>query len=228
MAINRYRAKTKNKAVRPCNIGRRLASYNPSDQEEPQYLLDYWGYHRPYFGYTNISYPGSGGASTPIFPYPGQPMDAAKYGNLLSIMEAQLGKPYVWGAHPMGSVANPSSFDCAGFVGYCFMRAGLLPTGWYTTYSLWTYLQANGSLVSTSEAAPGDIVLTNDTKGGHNYPAAGNGTNSHALVYVGNNWCIDCSSSAGGVGYHYQLVGSWVTARLTGGGVWRLNTSGVT
>lgn len=211
-----------NKFARGVNIRRRLYNWNMSGVEEPRRLWDYYGQTSPYPGYTPTEYPGGTAPMPPMIPYPGMPMTPEKYNDLLDIIKAQMGKPYVGGAHPMPDNLNPTSFDCAGFVGYCYMRAGLLPTGWYTTMSLWQYLVDNGELISVSNAEPGDIVLTNDTKGGHNYPAAGNGTNSHALIYIGNNMCADCSSSRGGVGWTYTLTGGWIEPRLTGGGVWRL------
>lgn len=208
-----------------------------ADNVEYQTLLNYYGQTNPYPGFVtvpgNYIYPGSAPPPPPLFPYAGQPMSQENYAKLKAVFMAQLGKPYVWGAHPMPG-DDAKNFDCAGFVGYCYMQAGLLPTGWWTTASLAAYLETNGHAVSLANAQPGDIVLTNNTKSGvTGYPTAGNGTNSHALIYIGytegtgGNYAdtVDCSSSAGGVGFHYYMMSSssWIYQRLFRGSVWRLD-----
>ncbi|MFF0433192.1 NlpC/P60 family protein [Streptomyces sp. NPDC004327] len=65
----------------------------------------------------------------------------------IAFAEAQLGKPYVWGA------TGPSAYDCSGLTQAAWRAAGVsLPRT--------TYTQINaGTRVSRSELAPGDLVF---------------------------------------------------------------------
>ncbi|MGW4165136.1 C40 family peptidase, partial [Streptomyces sp. NPDC004788] len=65
----------------------------------------------------------------------------------IAFAEAQLGKPYVWGA------TGPSAYDCSGLTQAAWRAAGVsLPRT--------TYTQINaGRRVSRSELAPGDLVF---------------------------------------------------------------------
>ncbi|MER8042401.1 NlpC/P60 family protein [Streptomyces sp. NPDC094032] len=71
----------------------------------------------------------------------------ARAAEAIAFAQAQLGKPYVWGA------TGPSAYDCSGLTQAAWRAAGVsLPR---TTYS-----QINaGSRVSRSELAPGDLVF---------------------------------------------------------------------
>ncbi|MDB1087384.1 C40 family peptidase [Streptomyces sp. ACA25] len=84
----------------------------------------------------------SGGGSE----QPAEP-DAGKAAQVLAYAEAQLGKPYVWGA------AGPNSFDCSGLTQGAWRAAGVeIPRV--------TYDQVNfGTKVSRSELRPGDLVF---------------------------------------------------------------------
>lgn len=87
------------------------------------------------------------------------------YGNsVLSAAYSRLGCPYVWGAD------GPNSFDCSGFVKWCYSRVGIsLPHS--------SSAQKNaGTQISISQAQPGDILW----KSGHVGIYIGNGQYIHA------------------------------------------------
>lgn len=87
------------------------------------------------------------------------------YGNaVLSAAYSKLGTPYKWGAE------GPNSFDCSGFVKWCYSKVGIsLPHS--------SSGQKNaGSQVSVSSAQPGDILW----KSGHVGIYIGGGKYIHA------------------------------------------------
>lgn len=67
----------------------------------------------------------------------------------LKIAHKQKGKPYRYGA------AGPNAFDCSGFVGYVYKKAGKRLPG-RTARSLYS---AIGNKVSWKNLAPGDLVF---------------------------------------------------------------------
>ncbi|MFF7555231.1 NlpC/P60 family protein [Streptomyces olivaceus] len=79
----------------------------------------------------------------------------------LAFAQAQIGKPYVWGA------TGPGSYDCSGLTQAAWKAAGV-------TLPRTTYDQVNaGTTVSVSQAQPGDLVFFYDDI-------------SHVGLYVGN------------------------------------------
>jgi cell wall-associated NlpC family hydrolase len=71
----------------------------------------------------------------------------SRYGGVVGVAMAQLGKPYVWGT------AGPSTFDCSGLVVYSFAQVGVsLP---HSSYALWNV----GVYVSKDQLEPGDLVF---------------------------------------------------------------------
>jgi peptidoglycan DL-endopeptidase CwlO len=84
---------------------------------------------------------------------------------VIAFAEAQLGKPYVWGA------TGPNSYDCSGLTQDAWATAGVsLPR---TTWD-----QVNvGTTVSRSQMVPGDLVFFYDDV-------------SHVGIYVGNGQMI--------------------------------------
>jgi cell wall-associated NlpC family hydrolase len=71
----------------------------------------------------------------------------SRYGGVVGVAMAQLGKPYVWGT------AGPSTFDCSGLVVYSYSQVGVsLP---HSSYSLWNA----GVYVSRDQLEPGDLVF---------------------------------------------------------------------
>ncbi|MFC1417089.1 C40 family peptidase [Streptacidiphilus cavernicola] len=90
---------------------------------------------------------GSGGAGRPAPPsYPTVPV-SGRAAAAVAFAEAQIGKPYVWGA------TGPGSFDCSGLTQAAWRAAGVsLPRT--------TYQQINaGKRVSASRLQPGDLVF---------------------------------------------------------------------
>ena len=83
---------------------------------------------------------------------------------LMTLLRAQLGKPYVYGA------TGPSTFDCSGLTSYVYRNALGIEIG-RTTYE-----QINSGVeVSQSELKPGDLV----------FPHPG-----HVAIYIGNGQMI--------------------------------------
>ncbi len=101
---------------------------------------------------------------------------ASKADKVLSFAEAQLGKPYVWGA------TGPDSYDCSGLTQAAWREAGIsLPR---TTYD-----QVNaGTQVAKADLQPGDLVFFYDDI-------------SHVGIYVGNGQMIHASKPGDDVKY---------------------------
>lgn len=95
---------------------------------------------------------------------------------VLAFAEAQLGKPYVWGA------TGPDSYDCSGLTQAAWREAGIsLPR---TTYD-----QVNaGTQVAKADLQPGDLVFFYDDV-------------SHVGIYVGNGQMIHASKPGDDVKY---------------------------
>ena len=112
-----------------------------------------------------------------------KPDNSSLIERVMKIATDQLGKPYVWGAN------GPNSFDCSGFVTYCFRQAnvpGYPRTGRPTTNSMWDRGGEHTSYfdrVTASEIRRGDIVLM-DT--GYTYPGDAN----HVGIYMGDGKII--------------------------------------
>lgn len=84
---------------------------------------------------------------------------------VIAFAEAQLGKPYVWGA------TGPNSYDCSGLTQDAWQAAGVsLPR------TTWDQVNA-GTTVPRSEMVPGDLVFFYDDV-------------SHVGIYVGNGQMI--------------------------------------
>ena len=71
----------------------------------------------------------------------------SRYGGVVGVAMAQLGKPYVYGT------AGPDTFDCSGLVVYAYASVGVsLP---HSSYALWNV----GVYVSQDQLQPGDLVF---------------------------------------------------------------------
>ncbi|AZM48212.1 glycoside hydrolase [Streptomyces sp. WAC 06738] len=108
-------------------------------------------------------------------PPPADPAPS-KSAQVLAFAEAQLGKPYVWGA------TGPDSYDCSGLTQAAWREAGIsLPR---TTYD-----QVNaGTQVAKADLQPGDLVFFYDDV-------------SHVGIYVGNGQMIHASKPGDDVKY---------------------------
>ncbi|MEV0120909.1 C40 family peptidase [Streptomyces sp. NPDC050703] len=75
---------------------------------------------------------------------------ATKAAKVIDFAEAQIGKPYVWGA------AGPDSYDCSGLTQDAWKAAGIsLPR------TTWDQVKV-GTTVKTADAEPGDLVFFYD------------------------------------------------------------------
>lgn len=88
-------------------------------------------------------------------------VNSANYGSVVGYAQSFTGSSYVYGG------TTPAGFDCSGFVQYVYSKYGKsLPRT--------SQAQANaGTRISTSQARPGDLIITNG--GGHVGIATGNG-----------------------------------------------------
>lgn len=90
---------------------------------------------------------------------------AAKAAKVIDFAEAQMGKPYVWGA------TGPDSYDCSGLTQAAWKTAGIsLPR------TTWDQVKV-GATVKTADAKPGDLVFFYDDI-------------SHVGIYIGNGKMI--------------------------------------
>ena len=90
-----------------------------------------------------------------------------------------VGKAYVYGA------TGPNAFDCSGFALYVYKQFG------YSLNRVAADQMSNGTPVSKSELAPGDLVFF----------TAGRGSSyiGHVGIYIGDNQMVHASTSTTGV-----------------------------
>lgn len=101
---------------------------------------------------------------------------ATKSEKVLAFAEAQLGKPYVWGA------TGPDSYDCSGLTQAAFRTVGVeLPR---TAAEQSTV----GTPVAVSDVQPGDLVFW-----------GGTGSAYHVAVYIGDGKYLDAANPSKGV-----------------------------
>ena len=99
--------------------------------------------------------------------------DAQTVRSLSAVLQAQLGKPYVYGA------AGPKAFDCSGFVQYVYARVGIkLPRV--------VRAQANaGETVPREDLIFGDLVFFSD----------GSAALTHVGIYLGDGYFVHAPST---------------------------------
>lgn len=124
---------------------------------------------------------------------------------VVTIAEAQRGKPYVFGA------AGPTAFDCSGLVRYAYLRAGVnaLLGGGHSGYAMLAWGRAH-HLVSGSNPQVGDVVIY------------GNG--AHAAIYIGDGRVISALNPSQGIritGLHalHDSVTGFIHTHLSGTGL---------
>lgn len=104
-------------------------------------------------------------------PTPTPTAPATTTGNVQAVINlamAQIGKPYVWGAH------GPSSFDCSGLMDYVFRNAAGKSIGGWTVPQ-----ESAGYAVSLSNLQPGDLLFWGSQ-----------GSSYHVALYIGGGQYI--------------------------------------
>ena len=92
---------------------------------------------------------------------------------VLSIAAKQRGKPYRYGAR------GPRAFDCSGFVGYVYQKAGV------TLPRTSGAIRQKAHRISASQARPGDLVFVQRR-----------GRVSHVAIYAGHGWWWEASNAS--------------------------------
>ncbi len=109
---------------------------------------------------------------------PPEALTDERFANMIGEAEKYLGYPYVWGG------SSPStSFDCSGFVSWVINNCG---NGWSVGRQTANGLLNLCTVVSASEAQPGDLVFFQGT-----YHTSGA---SHVGIYVGDGMMIHCGN----------------------------------
>jgi cell wall-associated NlpC family hydrolase len=104
------------------------------------------------------------------------PLPAGTAGKVIAYAEAQLGKPYQWGA------TGPDTFDCSGLTMMAYRAAGItIPR---TSQQQW----AHGPQVPASQVQPGDLVFFAGSDGTMSAPG-------HVGIVTGNDTMIDAPMS---------------------------------
>lgn len=117
---------------------------------------------------------------------------SADFDSLYSILNAQVGKSYVWGA------TGPNSFDCSGLVYYCLNKAGkkisrMTAQGYYNSCTK----------VKAKDRQKGDLIFW-----------AKNGKVYHIAVYVGDGYQISAENEKVGVVKKKVTSGVYAYGRL--------------
>jgi cell wall-associated NlpC family hydrolase len=100
------------------------------------------------------------------------PLPAGTAGKVIAYAEAQLGKPYLWGA------TGPGAFDCSGLAMMAYRAARItIPR---TSQQQWAY----GPQIPASQAQPGDLVFFAGSDGTITAPG-------HVGIVTGNGTMID-------------------------------------
>lgn len=118
------------------------------------------------------------------------PPGATGLNAFIDSLNAQLGKPYIYGA------SGPDAFDCSGLVYYCLDKAGVnvgrLNSAGYASYSGWD------KITNISSLKRGDLIFYYNSS----FTAI-----SHVAVYLGSGVYIHASTSQGIV--CTSTIGEW-------------------
>ena len=106
---------------------------------------------------------------------------------VVELAKQYLGTPYVYGG------ASPSGFDCSGFVYYIYKQFGV------TLNRVAADQMTNGTWVSASEMAPGDIIGFKNSSGYVN----------HVGIYVGGGMMIHSPQSGETVRFESVVTGNY-------------------
>ena len=104
---------------------------------------------------------------------------STKMNDAMKLLEAQIGKKYIWGAN------GPDSFDCSGLTRYIYKNAlgKDIPRVSYEQ-------SKTGQAIDKENLKPGDLVF---------FDTMGKGRVSHVGIYVGNDEFIHASNARDGV-----------------------------
>ena len=122
-------------------------------------------------GKSQVSPGAPGGLLIP--PYPGEPMDDARFAAIMEEAVKHVGKPYVWGA------SGPNSFDCSGFVWYVLNQSGTASFSRTTAQGIFSLTTP----ITKENLKPGDLVFLTRT-----YSTTDAVT--HIAIYIGNGMVI--------------------------------------
>lgn len=101
---------------------------------------------------------------------------------LIEEAKKHLGKPYVWAAY------GPHSFDCSGYVSYCFRNSGIQNVPVRPTCRT---IYANDIIpIKREMASPGDLIFFQGSQEGIKGA-------THVGIYLGNSLFIEANSSFG-------------------------------
>ncbi len=101
------------------------------------------------------------------------------FGDIIEFALQFQGYPYVWGAK------GPNSFDCSGFVLYCYNHFGISVPSCTADY------RSSTKEIPWEEIQPGDILIRFAGEGGHQ--------TGHAGIYMGDGQTIEAMGSQYGV-----------------------------
>ncbi|WP_297628011.1 C40 family peptidase [Nocardia sp.] len=117
----------------------------------------------------------------------------------ISVAEAQIGKPYVWGG------AGPDNFDCSGLVQYALAAAGVqVPHGATDQFNM--FPKVDPSAIRPADIRRGDLIFPSDEIDSTGYV-------NHVMIYLGNGQCIAASNPSVPVGVVPLPPGGYKAAR---------------
>jgi cell wall-associated NlpC family hydrolase len=107
-------------------------------------------------------------------------VSASTAAGAVSVAEAQIGKPYVWGA------AGPNSFDCSGLVMFAYAHVGVSID--HFTGDQWN----EGAHLNRDQLRPGDLVF-------FAYDTSNPATIHHVGMYIGNGEMVEAPHTGASV-----------------------------
>jgi cell wall-associated NlpC family hydrolase len=127
-----------------------------------------------------IAAPPGGSSPVPVGGSTAGTVSASTAAAAVSVAEAQIGKPYVWGA------AGPNSFDCSGLVMYAYAQVGVSID--HFTGDQWN----EGAHLSRDQLRPGDLVF-------FAYDTSNPATIHHVGMYIGNGEMVEAPHTGANV-----------------------------
>jgi cell wall-associated NlpC family hydrolase len=124
--------------------------------------------------------PPGGSSPVPVGGSTAGTVSASTAAAAVSVAEAQIGKPYVWGA------AGPNSFDCSGLVMYAYAHAGVSID--HFTGDQWN----EGAHLRRDHLRPGDLVF-------FAYDTSNPATIHHVGMYIGNGEMVEAPHTGANV-----------------------------